>query len=51
MVFNFFRSGISIYVTTESKHMKQCVGCTNRIKRLSAGINDWILTEDLSANK
>ena len=27
------------------------VGCTNRIKRLSVGINDWILTEDLSTNK
>jgi hypothetical protein len=27
------------------------VGCTNRIKRLSVGINDWILTKDLSTNK
>jgi hypothetical protein len=27
------------------------VGCTNRIKRLSIGINNWILTKDLSTNK
>jgi hypothetical protein len=27
------------------------VGCTNRIKRLSIGINNWILTKDLSLNK
>jgi hypothetical protein len=27
------------------------VGCINRIKRLSIGINDWILTKDLSINK
>jgi hypothetical protein len=31
--------------------VKELVGCTNRIKRLSVGINDWILTEDLSTNK
>jgi hypothetical protein len=30
---------------------KGSVGCTNRIKRLSVGINNWILTEDLSINK
>jgi hypothetical protein len=27
------------------------VGCINRIKRLSIGINNWILTKDLSINK
>jgi hypothetical protein len=27
------------------------VGCINRIKRLSIGINNWILTEDLSTIK
>ena len=31
--------------------LTEFVGCTNRIKRLSVGINDWILTEDLSTNK
>jgi hypothetical protein len=45
-------SGVS---SGSKENLSQCceggVGCTNRIKRLSVGINDWILTEDLSTNK
>jgi hypothetical protein len=38
-------------IKADGNMYKEGVGCTNRIKRLSVGINDWILTEDLSTNK
>jgi hypothetical protein len=41
----FFKVAIIIFM------VRVRVGCTNRIKRLSVGINNWILTKDLSTNK
>jgi hypothetical protein len=40
-----------VLANTSISHWSRPVGCTNRIKRLSVEINDWILTEDLSTNK
>jgi hypothetical protein len=46
-----FELGDSEFCIYRAKTGLMTVGCTNRIKRLSVGINDWILTEDLSINK
>jgi hypothetical protein len=42
---------IKLFADVFFRYKKGTVGCTNRIKRLSIGINDWILTKDLSTNK
>jgi chromosome segregation ATPase len=45
------KTGLGNRLDGLAREKSDVVGCTNRIKRLSVGINDWILTKDLSTNK
>jgi hypothetical protein len=46
-----FELGNSEFCIYKAKTGLITIGYINRIKRLSIGINNWILTKDLSTNK
>jgi hypothetical protein len=46
-----FKLSNSEFYIYKAKTGLMTIGCINRIKRLNAGINNWILIKDLSINK